>query len=270
MKLSVIIIEFHCMEDVKGCVASVGERLGAIEVECLVVVNSGYAEEQLAQYRSELDSVRWVIANDNLGYAGGVNLGLAEASGEYVYVLNPDCRLTDDGVIAMMDAMSAEQDWGIAGPRVVDGEGELQPSCRRFPRPWTFLLVRSVLACLPGAGAERRRYLMEDYDRESDRDVDWVSGGAVLVKRSALDSIGDMDTRYFLYMEDVDWCHSSWLNGYSVRYFTGSTVVHAGQHQSISGGIMSKLSSAHVRWHLKSMASYFAKFGLALPKAGPK
>lgn len=250
------------MHQVKDCIDSIDQHLHALDKECLIISNSQYSEHELGAYQKELSGTKIISTNGNMGYAGGVNIGIKNAVGEYLYVVNPDCLITDSNVTQIMGSMDADPEWGIAGPKVVDEDNAVQPSCRRFPRLWTFLLVRSVLTKLPGASREKSRYLMEEFDRESTRDVDWVSGGAVLVKSSAIEKVGGMDERYFLYMEDVDWCRSCWLSGFKVRYHPGSTVIHAGQHQSIAGGIISKLMSKHVRMHLLSMFKYFIKFGL--------
>lgn len=250
------------MQQVAECVGSINQHLGRVDKECCVVSNSQYSEQELNLYQSELVNSKVIDAQGNLGYAGGVNKGIEHASGDYIYVVNPDCVLTDFNIIQIMDEMDQDDKWAITGPKVIDQDGSVQPSCRRFPKPWTFLLVRSFLSVLPGATNERNRYMMEDFDRETTTDVDWVSGGAILVKSSCIETIGGMDERYFLYMEDVDWCKSCWDAGFIVRYSPLSVVVHAGQHQSIHGGIISKLTSRHVWMHLTSMGKYFVKHGL--------
>ncbi|MCK5360235.1 MAG: glycosyltransferase, partial [Gammaproteobacteria bacterium] len=184
MRLSIIIIEYHCMHQVADCIASIDQHLPDIEKECLVISNSEYSRNELAAYQKQFSDATIIDAHGNLGYAGGVNTGIKHAKGEYLYVLNPDCLLTDSNVNLMMHEMDKDPEWAIAGPKVVDEAGEVQPSCRRFPRPWTFLLVRSVLSKLPGAAKEKSRYLMEDFDRNSTKEVPWVSGGATLVKSS--------------------------------------------------------------------------------------
>jgi len=264
MELSIVIIEYHCADQVSDCVKSIVEHLHNVKKEILVISNSEYSKQQLTALESDLSEANIIDAHGNLGYAGGVNTGLKHASGEFVYVLNPDCLLTDSNVTMIMDEMRKDKDWAIAGPKVVDENNVVQPSCRSFPKPWTFLLVRSALSVLPGAASERRRYLMEDFDRNSIREVDWVSGGATLVKSSSISEIGGMDERYFLYMEDVDWSHNCWNKGYKVKYIPVSTVIHAGQHQSIHGSILSKILSKHVRMHLVSMFKYFLKHGFFL------
>jgi hypothetical protein len=269
MKISIVIIEYHCMEDVLRCLESVEQHLGSLDHESIVLSNSCYGKGQIDSFRDRMDHMgKFVAAGANLGYAGGVNAALKEAGGEYVYILNPDCLLTDGNVASIIDEMERDPLWAIVGPKVVDDAGEIQPSCRRFPKPWTFLQVRSILSRLPGSALERERYLMQDFSREVQRNVDWVSGGAMLLKKSAIDRIGGMDERYFLYMEDVDWCRSAWEKGLKVVYCPASVVTHAGRHRSINAGLR-LFGDRHLRWHLVSMARYFWKFRVATrPSSG--
>lgn len=259
MRLTIIIVEYHCMQDVTECVGSINKFLANADIECLVISNSQYTKQELDLHQSKLAGATIIDSKKNQGYASGVNIGISHATGEYIYVLNPDCLLTDENIIQIMVEMDKDDKWAITGPKVIDQSGIVQPSCRRFPKPWTFLLVRSFLSVLPGANKERQRYLMEDFDKESKKEVDWVSGGAMLVKLSAIKIFGGMDERYFLYMEDVDWCRSCWNYGYKVVYEPQSIVIHAGQHQSISGNLLSKIMSKHIRIHLTSMARYYLK-----------
>ncbi len=247
------------MPHVTECVESVNKFLSDVGKECIVVSNSQYTAPELDSYRKQLTDATIVDTQNNLGYASGVNAGIEHATGDYIYVLNPDCLLTDSNVTRIMDEMDKDDKWAITGPKVIDQTGAVQPSCRRFPKPWTFLLVRTFLSALPGAAKEKARYMMEDFDRESTREVDWVSGGAMIVKSSAIKQIGGMDERYFLYMEDVDWCRSCWDQGYKVAYDPQSVVTHAGMHRSINGSVIDKITSRHTLLHVSSMVKYFIK-----------
>lgn len=261
MRLSIIIIEYHCMQHVTECIESVNKYLNDIEKECIVVSNSQHPKQELDSHRERLAGATIVDTQNNLGYAGGVNTGIEHATGDYIYVLNPDCLLTDSNIIQIMDEMDQDEQWAITGPKVIDQSGVVQPSCRGFPKPWTFLLVRTFLSALPGATKEKERYMMNDFDRETTREVDWVSGGAMLVKSSSIKQFGGMDERYFLYMEDVDWCRSCWDNGYKVVYKPQSIVTHAGQHRSVHGSIFSRTTLTHTYLHLSSMIKFFVKNG---------
>jgi len=258
MMLSVVIVEYHCMELVQKCLASVRRHLSEIQTECIVVSNSAYTEKQLKQFRATLVDATLVTSNRNLGYAGGVNVGMREAQGKYAYILNPDCMLADGNIVEIIDLMERHKSWAIAGPKVTDERGAVQPSCRRFPKPWTFLLLRTGLSRLSGAGRERDRYLMNDFDRLGSRNVDWVSGGATIVKSAILGDIGGMDDRYFLYMEDVDFCRMAWQKGYSVVYCPLSNVVHTGRHESIKVK-WGMFANRHLYWHIVSLIKYFRK-----------
>lgn len=247
------------MDQVRGCIPTLQQHLGKIDWECTVLSNSLYSDEQIEQYRNSLGAIRFVPNDRNAGYAGGVNRALKECRAAYILVLNPDCRLMDDNIGKLLEELDGDHGIAAIGPKVVFSNGEVQPSCRRFPRPWTFLLVRSVLRQLPGAVRERRRYLMEDFDHSEGRDVEWLSGGAIIARREAIDDVGPMDERFFLYMEDVDWCRRFKRGGWHVRYSPQSTVCHDAQHDSL-GSITAMFKSPHTRFHLTSMLKYFLKY----------
>lgn len=260
-ELTVAIVEYHCLEEVAGCLDSLRAHLTGLPWEAVVVSNSEYSGKEADAARERLADARLIVSPRNAGYAGGVNLALAAATAPFFLLLNPDCRLTDGRVPALVDSMQSQPRVGVAGPRVVDANGEVQPSCRRFPKPYTFLLVRGPFRRFPFARRERRRYLMEDFDRDSEAEVDWLSGGAILVRMAALKDVGPMDERYFLYMEDVDWCRRFWQKGWAVQFNPASTVRHDGRHESITFSLRS-LRSPHLRYHLTSLSKYFHKYGL--------
>lgn len=257
--LSIVIVEYRCIELVESCLRSLAEHLEKLEWECLIVSNSEYGDADAELMCERLGRAHVTINDRNRGYAGGVNRALSQCSAPFIFVLNPDCLLADNQVDSLIKCLEENPDIGAVGPKVVDTKGVVQPSCRRFPRPWTFLLVRSILSRLPLASAERRRYMMEDFSHNSVRDVDWLSGGAVMVRRKAVDEVGPMDERFFLYMEDVDWSRRFWQSGYRVVYCPTCVVIHAGQHASLNPGLK-MLASRHTRLHLMSMLKYFAKY----------
>lgn len=254
--LSIIMVEYHGIDDVVAAVASIQEHLTKIGWQAIVVSNSEYSPEDASKLVAAVPQVRVIINDRNSGYAGGVNRALREIQTPYVFILNPDGRFANHGMSRLLEAMEEQPDVAAIGPQVVDENGNVQPSCRRFPRVYTFLLVRSFLRKLPGAAVERSRYLMEDFDRCSSREVDWVSGGAMLLRMSAIEQVGGMDERYFLYMEDVDWCRSFGMAGWAVQYDPRAVVMHAGKHASIQSGLL----ASNTRWHLQSLGRYFLKY----------
>lgn len=258
--LSVVIIEYHCIDDVINALKSVEKHLSDIDWQAIVVSNSEYDIEGEKSLKEALPNALIIVNDVNGGYAGGVNRAIKEIDSPYIFLLNPDGEFIDDGIEVLFEDMKSDPDVAIIGPKVIDDNGIVQPSCRRFPRPYTFLLCRSFLNVLPGASKERARYFMEDYDRIQKRDVDWVSGGAMLIRTKAIKDIGGMDERYFLYMEDVDWCKQARKKGWGVSYNPAATILHAGRHESIDKGIMGVFNKT-TRWHLSSLFKYFIKWG---------
>ena len=263
-QVMIVIVEYRAKEETIACLESIDLCMRDVTWQCTVVSNSGYPAAERAEFSKSLTPARLIDSGRNRGYAGGVNYGLREALKTRVpavLILNPDCRFLDGSIGELLEALDGDPRVGIVAPSVVDGEGRLQPSCRRFPKPWTFLLVRGPLRFLKATRAERRRYLMADFDHRDQRDVHWVSGGAMLVRSEAIRAVGLMDESYFLYMEDVDWCRSFWRLGWKVRYCPRCTVRHDGKHQSVEG-MSCLLRSAHPWFHLGSMFKYFWKWNV--------
>ncbi|MDZ4184198.1 MAG: glycosyltransferase family 2 protein [Desulfuromonadales bacterium] len=263
--LSFLIVEYHCIDEVRGCLQSLRTFSGDVRWECVVVSNSEYSDAEFAAAERALDGARLLRNERNKGYAGGVNRGLLEVGAPYVFILNPDCRLVDGGIASLIDEFDRDPAVAVVGPRVIDGDGHLQPSCRRFPKLWSYLFARTSLRCLSLARREASRYFMEDFDHASARCVDWVSGGAMLVKLEAVREVGPMDERYFLYMEDVDWCCFFWAAGRKIKYVPFCTVVHDGQHKSLRMGL-DALISPHFRFHVASIVKYFSKWRNNMPR----
>lgn len=271
LNLSVIIVEYISQSEVLECVQSIQKFMMDLNYEIFVVTNSEYDDDRLRDFKERLKGVEVIVNPRNKGYAGGVNAALPYISAPYVLILNPDARMTEDGMVSAIEYMDAHPEVGLLGPRVIDYSGAAQDVCRRFPRPYTFFLVRTAIGrWLPGAARERKRYLMEDFAHDEIRDVDWIIGGAMLIRKEAIDDVGPMDERYFLYMEDVDWCHRFWDCGWRIKYFPPTKIIHEIKHESIKGGGVFLLPLS-TRRHILSLVKYFMKHGVRLPeRAGIK
>jgi GT2 family glycosyltransferase len=112
--------------------------------------------------------------------------------------------------------------------------------------------------------AIERYYLMQDWDHNDNRLVDWVLGGCMMVRKKAIEQVGLMDERFFLYFDDVDWCWQMWERGWQVAYVAEAAMFH--QHMRTSAN---KLFSRATREHLKSLYRFVLKRGFKLPKNCP-
>ncbi|MGN0065004.1 MAG: glycosyltransferase family 2 protein [Nocardioides sp.] len=176
-----------------------------------------------------------VPAGRNAGYAGGINLALkAHPPNRAAYVLNPDTVPSPGSVAALLAAVDRDPAVGIALPRIVDEDRQLQYSLRREP---TFARALGE-AVLGGTRASRIPLLGEtvgDPDEYRDGAVaDWATGAALLVTRAAIDAVGEWDERFFLYSEETDYFLRVRDAGMRVRLVDGAEVLHHGGDQAVS------------------------------------
>jgi GT2 family glycosyltransferase len=170
----------------------------------------------------------------NLGFAKAVNQGLNQGIAPYVVLLNPDAYVRRDFFTATLRFMAENRDVGILGPRILDPDGTIQDSARSFPNPFTGLFGRTALFSrwFPTNRLSRRNLLTRMSDGITPMEVDWVSGACMVVRRRAVEEVGPMDERFFLYWEDADWCRRMWRKDWKVVYFPGASVVHVARGSS--------------------------------------
>lgn len=286
MDLSIVILNYKQKGLVKQCVKGIIAANPQLDYEIIVVDNNsqdGCLEAVTALFSPAqtpplttpsllrgLEPKRpplvTIQAGENGGFAKGNNLGMKAARGRYVLVMNPDIAVVTGGLEKMVELMDQQPEMGVVGPKLINPDGSIQDSCRRFPSWPMPLYRRTMLGKLPWAKKKLDYYLMADWNHQSSRPIDWLFGAFLLLRKSALDKIGLFDERFFMYFEDLDLCRRFWDAGYSVYYFADVEMVH--YHQRLSAertGIIGIVRRAG-RVHLMSGVKYFAKYlGAKLP-----
>lgn len=257
--LSLIIVDYLSRPEIDSALRSIGRF--EPEAEVIVSSNSPYDERQKTELVSAFPGVRFSWNDANLGYAGGVNRGLAIATGRVVGILNPDVELVGSVGAELGRAFQQVPEVGLIGPRVLDESGRTSSSCRRFFSPVYVMAKFTPFGALPTAKRLIGHVLMSDFDRSSFRLVDWISGGAMFGRADAIAQVGGMDERYFLYMEDVDWCRRFWEVGWSVAYVPNVAVMHRAKHAGTRRGVRG-LFSQPTRRMLASYWKYLVKNGI--------
>jgi GT2 family glycosyltransferase len=224
--VSVVIVSYNARDALRRCLDSLRRNLTDVEYEVLVVDNAS-KDGSPELVGEEFPWVRLIRGRKNVGLARATNVGIAAARGEFLLWLNPDCELRGVGVGSMVDYIRDHPDVGALGPRLVDPDGTLQLSCRRFPGLSTAIFNRYSLATrvLPNNPLSRR-YLMTDWDHATVREVDWVSGACMLLPRWLLLELDGLDEAFFMYIEDVDLCYRIREVGLKVVYFPRVAFVH--------------------------------------------
>jgi GT2 family glycosyltransferase len=231
-RVSVVIVTYNSRDVIGDCLSSLRQHEG--EGVHVIVVDNASNDGTPALLESGFPWVRVHRETSNRGLSAAINVGSRASESEFVLLLNPDTLLTGPLLAELIRFMESDSAIGAAGPKILNPDGTLQHSCRRYPTMWSSLFNRSSLLTKLAPGNHiSSSYLMTDFDHASIRDVDWLSGAALMVRRSAFEAVGGMDESYFIYFEDVDFCHRLHDAGYRVVYYPHAEIVH---HISQSSG----------------------------------
>lgn len=232
------------------------------------MTDSETIEKTSDMMRYDFPQIIYLTEDKNVGFAKSVNRGIQNARGDFFLLINADVMITEKEAIPKMLAYIAQHDdIGILGPRLLNINGEHQPSCFRFYSPQTILARRTPFGKTPWGKKELTRFLPEP--PADPAPADWLMGSAFLIRKEAHDQVGPMDERYFMYLEDTDWCRSFWEKGWKVVYFPKTFFYH--YHFRASKGtnpIIDVFTNKYTRIHMLSALKYFRKYGLKVPKYG--
>lgn len=217
MKLTIQIVNFRSRHYLERCLFSISEDLSAgMEAEVLVINNDEMALDEIAKAMRGVLNLQILELQKNVGFGRAHNFGFEKSRGEYILFLNPDTRILSGALREMVDVFGKDKAVGICGPLLVDSEGKIQPECfgaRRTP----FSTVRKKIFGRKkrpgGAGGE----IFE---------TDWISGGAMLVRRDVFEKTGGFDKNLFMYFEDVDLCLRAKKQGLKIAVNPKARILH--------------------------------------------
>jgi GT2 family glycosyltransferase len=221
-RLSIIIVTYNSRDQIDGCLSSLSSNPPSMDAE-VVIVDNASGDGTAAAVRQMWPDVSVIETGENLGFAAGCNAGIRVTSGEFVLLLNPDARVTAGALDALTAHLKARPDAAVAGPRIVDEDGRAEVSCGAMIGPVAEL--RQKLLVSGNARVPMVRAYVDRLTRES-RDVDWVSGACLLVRREDAEAVGLLDERYFMYAEDVDFCAAIRARRRRVLFTADAEVVH--------------------------------------------
>ncbi len=191
------------------------------------MIDNSHWDSGLPIVGKRFPGIRLTFNSENIGFARANNQAVRETSGRYLFFVNPDVVLQPETTKTLVDFLEANPHVGAVAPKVLNPDGTLQHSCRRFPTAWSGLFNRySLLTRLFPNNRFSRDYLMTDFDHASTRQVDWLSGCCLMVSREAFMKVGMFDETYFLFIEDVDLCQTIGRSGYEVVYHPETQVTH--------------------------------------------
>lgn len=224
--LSIIIVNWNTRELLAKCLKSVSDEVQALDplrVETLVVDNAS-TDSSAQMVQEQFPWVQLIENQTNVGFAHANNQAIRQSSGRYVLLLNPDTEVKPGALETLVHFMEAHPPAGAAGARLLNPDGSLQPSC--YPAPTLsgeFWLLFHLDVLWPYG-----TYRMADWDLDEHRAVDVIQGACLILRQKALDQIGLLDEGYFIYSEEVDFCHRLQKADWRLYWVPQAQVVHYG------------------------------------------
>ena len=210
----------------------------------------------MAAVREHFPDVRVIESGGNRGFSIGNNLGIAEARGRAVLLLNPDTEVVGDAIPRLLDLLWSDPAIGIVGPALRYPDGTPQSSRRRFPTRLTAFLESTLLQQYWQDNPVRGRYLLTDRPDDLRQDVDWLNGACLLVRQSLLAQLGGFDEGYFMYSEELDLCERARRAGWRVVFEPAATVIH---HEGASSA--QAVPRRHIDFNTSKVRYYRRRYG---------
>jgi len=225
MDVSVIIVNWNTRDLLRGCLRSIYQQTREITYEIFVVDNASH-DGSAEMVRSEFPQVHLIANTKNHGFAAANNQGIRWALGRYVLLLNPDTIILDAAIDRCVRYADAHSDVGVVGCQVLEDEGRIQRTGFSFPTPANLFLTLSGLSRAFPHSRLRGKPELALWDRDSEEDVDVISGMFMLVRRKAFEQVGLLDDAYFVYTEEADWCYRISRAGWRRVFTPIAKIIH--------------------------------------------
>ncbi len=253
MDFSIITVSWKVKDKLHNSLQALFASAGEVKFEVFVVDNnSGDGTAEMVQ--QEFPQVKLIVNDDNLGFAKANNLAIKQSSGDFVLLLNPDMLVQPDTLSKLLVWLKNNPQAAIIGCKLIDEQGEIIPHVRRFPTACDQFCVASKLGRLmPWL---LNKYLCHDFNYDKAAAVDSIRGSFFCIRRAALEKIGMLDERFFIWFEEVDYCRRAKALGLQVWYTPAATCVdYVGQSFS------QVKQKAKQNYFKRSMLIYFGKWG---------
>jgi GT2 family glycosyltransferase len=251
--LSIVIVSWNAKAYVLECLQSLLVQSECIPLEIIAIDNAS-TDGTVEMIRNQFPHVRLIENGANLGFARANNIGIKLASGKYICLINSDVNVPPDCLPKMYRYMEQHPDIGLLGPKMLGVDGRARRSGMRFPSIWnTFLRALAVDSLFRGSRVFGG-FLMTDFQFDQTRDMDVLNGWFWMARREALNQVGLLDERFFIYGEDLDWCKRFHLAGWRIVFYSEAEALHYGGASS---------SNAPLRFFIEMMRAdlqYWKKY----------
>ncbi|OIO18303.1 MAG: hypothetical protein AUJ23_04020 [Candidatus Magasanikbacteria bacterium CG1_02_32_51] len=267
--INIVFVNYKRKDDISKAIASLFLDIQncKYDVQITVVDNSANEDKIKEELDTKFPKVNYIDAFENVGFGKGNNLGFRSCEARYYFALNPDIIISENSqtIERLINFMNENPKIACIGPKLLNMDGSLQYTCYRFD------LHSILIKPLKQINFDKKYKLvkkhvdkleMKDFDHNSTRPVDWILGAALIVRKKIVDEIGMFDERYFMYLEDTDWCHRMWEKNYPVYYVHNIVLNHLHTRESakIPGIFKAIFKNKLARIHANSWIKYLWKW----------
>lgn len=225
MKLSIIVVSWNGCGLLRDCLRSIHNFPPGVQHE-VIVVDNGSADRSAEMVEQEFSDARLIRNTQNQGFARGNNQGIAVANGELVLLLGSDTEVRQGSIQSMISFLEGHPEAGAVSCKLVFPDGRLQRSCKRFPTLGNAVAIYCSLHWL------NKRYLMDDFDHQSIREVDQPDATCIMIRRALMNALGGFDERFSILYNDVDLCQRMKKLRRSVYFLPTAQVIHHGSQST--------------------------------------
>jgi len=267
---SVIVVSWNTRELLRQCLQSIVDEPGVqilaagadpaqpaqpgqVLVE-IVVVDNASDDGSAQMVQADFPQARLIANRHNAGFARANNQAIAQARGRVLFLLNPDAYLLPGALAGLARFLRDHPEAAAAGPNVLNPDGSWQAAVFRFATLWDLFCEAVFLSVLWPRSPLFARKELGGFDRNAVREVDWVQGCALAVRRTVWDVVGPFDEGYWMYVEELDWCRRAKGLGYRIFFTPDAQVIHYGKRS------VAKARSSVMPLGFRSHFRYYRKF----------
>jgi N-acetylglucosaminyl-diphospho-decaprenol L-rhamnosyltransferase len=247
-RLAIVVVTHNARDEVARMLDSLATAPPSVPHE-IVIVDNASTDGAPELVRSRFPQIRVIEAGGNLGFAKANNIAIRATASDLVLLLNPDTIVPSGAIDRLTARLDHFPGVAIIGPRIVDSDGHAELSIGGPVNPWREAARKTLLSLDARGYAFARRWIEGQTTRE--HDVEWVTGACLLVRRADADAVGLLDERYFLYLEDVDFCAAVRARGRRVLFSPVAQIVHLRGRSGVGEG-----GRARAAWHQSHLAYY--------------
>jgi len=226
LDLSIIIVNYNVKEFLQNLIHSI-EKASLNLTKEIIIVDNASDDGSVEFIREKFPQAKLIANQKNLGFGKANNIGLKQASGKYILLINPDTLVAEDTFEKMIKFFESNPEAGLAGCKILNPDGSLQLACRRsFPGPWTSFTKVTGLSSLFPNNKVFARYNLTYLDENKTYEVDAISGSFMMMLKEVYAKVGGFDEQFFMYGEDLDLCYRIQKSGFKVYYVHSTQIIH--------------------------------------------